>query len=280
MVEFIKITPSVYAHVMGETRGNIAFINLGTALAFIDSGMYPTVAKEARKVAEETTGLKTKYLIITHYHSDHILGNQAFEDCKIISSKDTSNLIKKVAEERFSEDNIKKIIEENPELKDKWKELRIVFPNETFEDSYILKEGKKELEIVQVGGHTKGSSYVYFKEEKVVVVSDLLFSETFPYAGDETSDIYQWIKALEAITKLQTNIIVPGHGPITSVKEIEKYIHYFKEFVEKVEKHVKDGKQLEDINIEKDIPSFPYQVDETRVKMMVEQVYKTIKRKE
>ncbi|UJG44528.1 MAG: MBL fold metallo-hydrolase [Candidatus Heimdallarchaeum endolithica] len=279
MVEFIKITPSVYAHVMGETRGNVAFINLRTSIAFIDSGIYPTVAKEARKVAEETTGLKTKYLIITHYHSDHILGNQVFEDCKIISSKDTYNLIKKDAEERFSEDNIKKYIKENPELRDKWKGLRIVLPNETFEEKYILKEGEKTLEIVQVGGHTKGSSYVYFKEEEVVIVSDLLFSETFPYAGDETSDIQQWIKALQIIKKLQPNIVVPGHGPITSVKEIDTYIHYFEEFAEKIEKYVKEDKPLEDINIEKDLPSFPYHVDETRIKMMVEHVYHTIKGK-
>ncbi len=87
MFKFEKVSDSVWVHVEGETFGHVAFVRLKDKLVFIDSGYYPKVIKEARKQAEEITGLPVKQLIITHHHGDHVLGNQFFDDCEIISSK-------------------------------------------------------------------------------------------------------------------------------------------------------------------------------------------------
>ncbi|MHA1303746.1 MAG: MBL fold metallo-hydrolase [Candidatus Heimdallarchaeaceae archaeon] len=279
MVEFIKVTPSVYAHTLGETRGNVAFIELEKSLVFVDSGMDPITAKEARSKAEQLTGLPVKYLIITHHHSDHILGNQVFEDCKIISSKDTLDLMNYAKEHQLTEENLEKWKEADPSFKERWKDLRIVFPDKAFEDKYVIEEGGKRVEIVQANGHTKGSSYLYIPAEQALITGDLLFSETYPYGGDPTADIYKWIKALQQMIDLDPKLVIPGHGPITSEIELKIQRDYMLKLVRVIEQKVKAGIKKEELVEQKDLPTFPYETDKHRYKLMLERTYDVVKEK-
>ena len=72
MVKLDKISESVWDYYYEELEGHISIIKLTESLVFIDSGLYPKMAKEVREKAEEMLGLPTKCLILTHHHDDHI----------------------------------------------------------------------------------------------------------------------------------------------------------------------------------------------------------------
>ena len=255
MVNLDRISDSVFVHVKGETRANIAFIDLGDFIVAVDSGMFPTVAEELRRQIERIRGKRIRYLIITHYHGDHVFGNQAYEDCEIIASKKTYEIMAKRLENEWSPEKLKEYISRNPELAEKLKGLRIVLPTTTFSSKYVIGKDNNVIEVYEADGHCDGSVFVYFPKEKVLVAGDLYFAKMWPYGGDPTVDPYKWVAALEKMLEPGVNIVVPGHGPVTSKEDLAEYLNFMKMLVRKIEEYVDQGITIDKIMKMEDILS-------------------------
>ncbi|NIQ05385.1 MAG: MBL fold metallo-hydrolase [Candidatus Korarchaeota archaeon] len=278
MIELERVSDSVWAHTKGKTRGNGAFIKLKDNLVMVDTGMDPVTTKNLREQAEKETGLPFKYVILTHYHTDHVFGNQVFEDCEILSTKATYNIMKKNKEVQWTEENLKERMKETPELKKKWKDLRIVLPTKTFEERYTIEEAGKKVRIVEANGHTEGDVYVYLPDEDILIVGDLLFAKTYPYGGDPTADPYLWIQALDEMIKSHPKKVVPGHGPITKTEELKLHRNYLNDLVEEMKRFVKLGRRKAELEAYDNWPDFPYEVDTDRHQSMLEHTYEFVKK--
>ena len=259
MVNFEQISDSVWSNTEKETFSQVSFIKLEKSLVFVDSGYYPKIIKKARKLAEEITGLPTKYLIITHHHGDHVLGNQFFDDCEIISTKKTFNILEELVRTRWRDENLEKIRKENPKEFDI---LKIVLPNKTFEGEYKISEGDMVLKIIQTNGHTAGSCFVYLPKEEVIIGGDLVFSHQIPYFGDETADPYLWIEAYEKMIDLNPAIVIPGHGPITDIEQLQLQLEYMKDCINWMIDYIKNGGKKEDLDSMVDFPMLDYDLYE------------------
>ncbi|MHA1355788.1 MAG: MBL fold metallo-hydrolase, partial [Candidatus Heimdallarchaeota archaeon] len=178
-----KITENVYAISDGSTRGNVAAYVLPTQIVFIDSGMNIPVVQQFRDELEKETGKKTTTLILTHTHFDHLLGIKVFADCKIIASRDTFNRVTYSMENEWPA-RVEEMLK-NPEMADGVKGFEAVNPTDYFDKEYIIEDQDVKLIIKQTGGHTSGSSYVYYPESKVLTAGDNLFIGMFPWGGDQ-----------------------------------------------------------------------------------------------
>lgn len=282
MEDLEKISPSVYAHTKGKTRANVTFINLGDALVAVDSGMFPPIAKELREQIEKELGVPTKILVLTHYHGDHVFGNQSFDDCEIIAPKSTYNLMVQRMKTDWSPEKLENYKKERAEFASLLKDLRIVLPTTVFEGYYEISRDNRVVKIYETGGHCEGSSFVYFPEEKVLITGDLYFSGIWPYGGDTTADPYKWIDALEKMISLDVEKIVPGHGPVTSKKELLEFLESMKKLVEVIKSLAKEGVPIEEVAEHEDIPTFgasddlSKQFKEVTIKQFYEKLSKNI----
>ncbi|MCG3226197.1 MAG: MBL fold metallo-hydrolase [Candidatus Heimdallarchaeota archaeon] len=277
MFELEQVSENVWAHTKGETRGNVAFIKMKQSGIMVDTGMDPITAKIARDTAEKEMGVPIKYLVITHHHGDHVFGNQVLEDCEIISSKDMKEIMEEQVSKNWTKEKLEERMDQVPEFREKWADLRFVLPTVTFEGEYTIEEEGVKVEIVQTNGHTRGSSYLFIPSDNIVITGDLLFAETFPYGGDPTADPYLWIDAYTQMIYLNPAKVVPGHGPITFKEELEIQQKYLEMLVKKIEDLVVDGLTKEEVLERTDFPEFPYEVDANRVKAMLERCFDVIK---
>ncbi|MFX0182101.1 MAG: MBL fold metallo-hydrolase [Candidatus Hodarchaeota archaeon] len=224
-LELEFLTNHIAVNTSNIRSGNIGAIILRNFICMIDTTTYSITAKIFRKKIETKFRLPVKFLIYTHYHGDHIFGAAAFRDLTIISSKQTFiNLtnfktLKLIEEWKYNlmnEDSLAKGIE-------------IILPTISFSDKMFIKDEDLEIEICHAGGHTSGSTYVYFPKEKVIFTGDLIFEDIYPYAGDPTCNPDRWITQLEQIHKMDIEKIVPGHGRILLSKgELNKHIAFYK----------------------------------------------------
>jgi glyoxylase-like metal-dependent hydrolase (beta-lactamase superfamily II) len=150
-----------------------------------------------------------------------------YEDCKIVSSRELKEKMNESAKADWTAEGIRKFAQESPEVGEKLKDIRIIFPTETFESKYAFKDESVLVEMKHIGGHTADSSYVYIPSEKILFSGDLIFSQRFPWGGDPTTDPEKWLKGLKQLAKLKPKLIVPGHGPVCDEKELLKYIDFF-----------------------------------------------------
>jgi len=251
-MEAHRLGNRTFADTSGEGRGNIGAIELPNYTVVIDSTLFPSTATTFRKSLETQIKSPIRKLVLTHYHADHVFGNQVFKDCEIISS---IQLLQRMEEQARTFELRDSDIKERPELAE-LKRVEMTFPTTTFERVISLRDDGFVVEITRVGGHTEGSSFVYFPQERILFSGDLIFAKEFPWAGDETCNPEEWMSALKLFKELDVEKIMPGHGPICDKSEIDKYLKFYEEAAAIIKELIERGFTKKEVLKYQDFPSF------------------------
>lgn len=187
----------------------------------IDSTFFPSKAGKLTEFISSISSNVILYVVNTHYHLDHTLGNCAI-DAPVIASLLTKTYLEKIELEKFKM-SVEPIIQR--ELKD----AHIVLPSVTFKNRMTLDLGNKKIEITRLGGHTPDSSIVKVWPDGVCFCGDLLFSGYHAEITSE-SDLDDWIKALKKLKNFNLKWFVPGHGPVGDVNAVDEMILYIEKF--------------------------------------------------
>ncbi|MGH2486968.1 MAG: MBL fold metallo-hydrolase, partial [Ktedonobacterales bacterium] len=73
--------------------GNAGIIDLGGVTLVFDTMMTFAAARDLRAAAERLTGRAPRYVVNSHFHLDHTMGNAVFSDAVIIATSATTPLI-------------------------------------------------------------------------------------------------------------------------------------------------------------------------------------------
>ncbi|KAA0560123.1 MBL fold metallo-hydrolase [Bacillus sp. CH30_1T] len=278
--EFIKETEffilyslcdGVYAAISKPGQGawsNAGIVDLGEALLIFDSFTTPSAGDELRRQAEDITGKKVKYLINSHYHGDHVFGNQAFIDSTIISTPLTKQWIKEknkigdLAKERVEMEvylkSLKNQIEANQDrivrasLENQFNEMtkvlndlpnmKIVLPQVLFEEKLIIEGTKRKVELHCLGGgHTSSDTFMYLPFEKIGFMGDLVTENLhLPIYNPEE---FRFI--LGKVKKMDIETFIPGHGNVGSQVMLLELVDYLSFLIDKSQEALKNKVPLE-----------------------------------
>ncbi|UCE12687.1 MAG: MBL fold metallo-hydrolase [Candidatus Heimdallarchaeota archaeon] len=238
-----------------EGYGNSVAIDLGGKVYIIDSMLNWELAEEWRKIVEQHFNVESvSGLILTHHHADHTFGNQVFSDLPIVSTTEIRRILKALEKEIWPK--------QTKEDLDEWeaggygvKNLQITHPNICFEQQLKLY-GERTLELIQADGHTSGSTYLWEPESKTLIAGDLVFHRQFPYGGDDTCDPILWQAVIERFIAFQPKIIISGHGPPASMKDLDEINIFFQKSIEFMRKKLKEGLKLNELVNDPDFPEY------------------------
>jgi cyclase len=208
-----------------KLRGcNPSFVVTSDGVVVIDTPQLPTRAVEMRKLAESHGPIR--YLVNTEHHVDHIFGNYYFRGAgRVVHHQGVYDRFMVVFPDLDPFAYAKEAIPtDDPEGAAIFPEREIYYrdPNKgtiVFTGDLTLRVGQHTFELLHTPGHTPGQVAVYVPEERVVFTGDTVFSECQTWLM--TSDVPQWLEALERIRSLDVDHVVPGHGPVTTRKYLD-----------------------------------------------------------
>jgi glyoxylase-like metal-dependent hydrolase (beta-lactamase superfamily II) len=154
-------------------------------------------------------------VVNTHYHFDHVFGNGEFVKmnatiishtaCKKRMEETGHGTLKGVGHYGLTEQDMKG--------------TQLAYPTVSFKDTMVLDLGNLEVKLLHPGpSHTTGSVLVVVPGDNVLFAGDILFTDRHPFMGD--ADIDGWVKSLDYIITLEVEKIIPGHGPLSSKKDV------------------------------------------------------------
>ena len=271
-----RVSERVYANCDGETGGNVGIVVMDDAVAAVDA-QYPVSGADFRASIPDYTEKPVTHLLLTHVHGDHVFGNQAFEDCEIVSHRRLKERMEESLRNEWAPGNLEKMLEDikvnRPERAYLFEGLRIVLPTATFEDSYKL-DG---VEMIHLPGHTDGSAVVHVPEDRVLFAGDLIFAETFPWAGDPTADPDHWIQTFKEMLDMDVETYVPGHGPLCTKDEIETQLAWFQAARDEMADLIAGGATMEEA-VSHEYPEF-YESMGDRKERSLRHWYKVLSKK-
>jgi glyoxylase-like metal-dependent hydrolase (beta-lactamase superfamily II) len=224
-----------------HNNGNMAnscFVNMGSSYLVIDSGPTYKYAQQAYKKMVQISSLPVSYVVDTHIHDDHWLGNGYYQEIGAI-------LIGSPAFTSLSSDDITRM--QKRISKEAYQGTEQVFPTLFVDDTKILDFNGKKVYIIAVNhkAHTDSDLLVYIPSQKIVFVGDIIFNERLPSLRD--GDINGWLKTIEKIKKMDVEHIIGGHGVEVSRKSLDFTYSYLKELKQKVSSLMEEGYDIGDV---------------------------------
>ena len=212
-----QVTENVYTTT--KLRGcNPSFVTTSDGVVVIDTPQLPTKAVEMRAEAENHGPIR--YLINTEHHVDHIFGNYFFRGAgTVVHHQGVYDNFMVPTPELNPYDYAKEALAtDDPDGEAIFPDEETYFsdPNKAsivFTGDLRLDVGDHTFELLHTPGHTPGQVAVFVPDERVVFTGDTIFSDCQTWLM--TSDVAQWLEALERIRRLEFDFLVPGHGPVT-----------------------------------------------------------------
>jgi cyclase len=213
-----KIGADLYAYIsQNDASANSTFLVGDKGILVVDTGLD---AKEGGRLLEEIrkiSPLPILWIVNTHYHPDHRVGNNALApDALVISTAYTRNQVLRGAKRQAGAKLPTEYV-----------------LNANFEKEVSLFIGNHEVRIYHPGlAHTLGDLIVYFPDEHAISTGDLFLNNSCP-AMDEGS-IENWIKALERILALPVEHVVPGHFDVGKLSDVQHFHDYLADLRDQV----------------------------------------------
>jgi len=252
--EVERVADGVYAAIRTEPAGmmfdaNSVFIVNDQDVVVVDTNITPSSARASLAALRKITSKPVSHVINTHWHDDHIIGNQvyreAFPEATFIGQVSTREELPTVGAA-----NRRLLLERGPQIVTQLKvsvdqqismtggpltdeervsylsdadaanryfaeapKFEVVLPTIAVTDHLTLTRGKRTIEVLYFGrAHTAADLVVHLPADRLAITGDLVVSP-IPLVGS-TSHPLEFGAALEQLLALKPSMIVPGHGPV------------------------------------------------------------------
>jgi glyoxylase-like metal-dependent hydrolase (beta-lactamase superfamily II) len=201
-------------------------------------------------MGEHTAAAPIKTLVNTHSDGDHWWGNQLLPDTRRFTTTASAEVMVSEADAPAALERMRRLagrlarglpvpgaggetlrtfgdyIVRMLEPYD-FSSVRPTPATDTFGGRLSFDVGGRAVELIEVGpAHTAGDLIVWLPDVRVVFAADVAFVGSTPaiWAGP----VSNWLRALELIADLDPAVVVPGHGPLCGIEELERVASYLR----------------------------------------------------
>lgn len=243
-----NISPGIYVH-SGEHKDlaphyggdicNLSFVIGNKGIAVIDTGGSPVVGARLRKAIRKVSNKPILYVINTHVHPDHALGNAAFKrDHPIFVGH--SKLANDMAQR-------KEVYLRN---QTEWvgkdaAGTELIAPTLAVSATHDLDLGGRTLQLVaHPVAHSPSDLTVFDTASQTLWTGDLLFIERTPSVD---GDVASWLEVITQLRNIPSTHTVPGHGAVTldGVAALDDEKRYLTTLLADVRAAIKRGDSME-----------------------------------
>lgn len=236
-------------------RMNLAFVVGKDAVAVLESGYYPKMAREMVDQIRSITSLPIKYVINSNSQPDRMMGNDVFRELGaqiITSAPEAARMLE-------NGNNYAMMLE----MTMKFKQRDIVLPKQPTklisQGEVLSLGGGVELDIhLHKAAHTPLPLIVHIPSDNLVYAGDILYSGRL-LAIVPGGNIREWKETFNYLKRFKNATFLPGHGKPDKLAVFEKTTYAYLELLDAhMTKMLEEGVDMQDAINRLDQSAFSY----------------------
>nr|WP_321235285.1 MBL fold metallo-hydrolase [uncultured Psychroserpens sp.] len=255
--EVTTITQNVYSIISPskglptpENKGwnsNIHFVVTGKGVLLFDTGSSEAIGNKIKKAIKTVTNQPVRWVINSHSHADHWLGNAAFSESDIeIIASDKAH----ITMEKYGKKDVEFYYKVT---KGTIGSTKLAFPKVLLTQGQKRKFGGIDVEFIfSNDGHSPGDILMWLPKQKIIFGGDVLSSDWMPMISDY-KNVPNLISILYKIANLNPTVVLTGHGKATTTESVIRDADLLSNVWEKVTSDFAKGKSsneiIEDIKV-------------------------------
>jgi len=236
-MKVIKVSASVY---MPQGAGGNIGASVGEDGIVIVDDEFAPLSDKIRAALKDITDKPVRFVINTHWHFDHTGGNEPFSSTSTVIAQD--NVRKRLITGGTMGNNGSVKMEIKPASK-------AALPIITFDHDVSVHLNGEDIRALHFPrGHTDGDSVIFFSQSNVVHMGDDFVTYGFPFVDlGSGGSVEGMVTAMEKVSaQLPADVkVIPGHGPISTLDDVRRYVTMLKETLAVVDKGIRAGKTLD-----------------------------------
>jgi glyoxylase-like metal-dependent hydrolase (beta-lactamase superfamily II) len=206
---------SEHVHVISDLNvglvPNVGIIVGTRATLVVDTGLGPRNGETVRRITERLSTNQDLYIVSTHFHPEHALGESAFPaSAKVIRARAQQQDI-----DEFGLTLAKTFASRSALTAELLEGAQYRKADIFFDRDYTLDLGGVRVRMLSLGPtHTRGDTIIWVEGDRILFAGDVVMNRTFVAFASPYSSVKAWLADFDQLEPLSPVKVVPSHGPV------------------------------------------------------------------
>ena len=198
---------------------NAVFLVTDDGVLLIDTRTHPREGRDLLERIRKVTDKPVKWVINSHFHGDHHMGNSVFKDlgATFVAQEETARIMQRVQPKEMAR-RVEGFRSRGYDPVD----VKLVLPDVTFDSEMTIRLGGREVRLFYLGpGQQAGDTFVQFPHARLLFTPGAFAKHSMPNMLF-TPSVDNWIKLLDQVAVMDVDAILPAHGDIATRADVKE----------------------------------------------------------
>ena len=198
---------------------NAVFLVTDDGVLLIDTRTHPREGRDLLERIRKVTDKPVKWVINSHFHGDHHMGNSVFKDlgATFVAQEETARIMQRVQPKEMAR-RVEGFRSRGYDPAD----VKLVLPDVTFDSKMTIRLGGREVRLFYLGpGQQAGDTFVQFPHARLLFTPGAFAKHSMPNMLF-TPSVDNWIKLLDQVAVMDVDSILPAHGDIATRADVKE----------------------------------------------------------
>jgi glyoxylase-like metal-dependent hydrolase (beta-lactamase superfamily II) len=272
---FTKVKDGIYVYAAKPGNSTCSVILTEEGPVIVDACQRPPDTHQLMAGVRKLTDKPVRFLIDTEVHNDHSFGHWVFSPPAVVINAEGAGA---AMQKGFDPKRVETLAADSAAMKEAVKGYKMIVPHIEYRNRMTINLGERTFELLYLKNvHSEADTAVWLPKERVLFAASAANVKSIinlrPFVT--IPDILASYKLMKS---LNPEIVVPGHGPVSTTKIFDEYESFYTLLVQRVQDMASKGKSLDEIKKELKMPEFADWSGQDRLGVNIDVAYKSVKK--
>lgn len=272
---FTKVKDGIYVFASKTGNSTCSVVVTEEGLVVIDACQTPTDTMKFMAGIKKLSDKPVRFLIDTEVHNDHTFGHYVFSPPAIVINHEGAG---EAMRKGFDPKRLDTLRAQSPEMREAVQNYRLIAPQIEYKDRMTIHLGERAFELLYLKNvHSEADTAIWLPKERVLFAASAANVKSIinlrPFV--RIPDVLAGYKLMKS---LNPEIVVPGHGPVSTTQIFDEYEAFYNLLLKRVGEMAAQGKSLDQIKKELKMPEYADWEGQNRLGVNIDVAYNSLQK--